>query len=99
MQANIANILFNSLIFALGIAPTLAMWVMEYRQIEFHSGVFMSLSLMFILIFVPLILIQNAYLFFKRNDEVLDAKLKWLSHVYLVANGICLFSWIVFMVK
>lgn len=99
MQPTISKILFNSLIFALGISPTLAMWVMELRQIEFHTMIFMSLCLTFAVLIVPIILLQNAYLLYKRQDEMLGVKLNWLARLYLVLNGICLVSWILFMMK
>lgn len=98
MQPTIARILFTSLIFALGIAPTSAMWVLVLRKIEFVMPVFLSLTIVFVLLFVPLILLQNGYLYFKRTDEILDKKLTWLSHTYFVLNGLCLASWIGFMV-
>lgn len=99
MQPTMSKIFFNSSIFAMGIAPTLAMWVMEWREIQFHSVIFMSLCLTFAVVITPLILLQNAYLLYKREDAVLDAKLNWLARAYLVLNGVCLASWMLFMLK
>lgn len=96
MQKNIAGTMFYSLLFAMGGAPTIAMLII---QAQLHDPalvyqVFIGLSVMIACILVPLILIQNTYLFFKRNDEVLNEKLEVWSQVYLVLNGLCLLYWV-----
>ncbi|MDO4223534.1 MAG: hypothetical protein Q4D05_05845 [Acinetobacter sp.] len=102
MQPTISRVLFYSLIFAIGVAPTAAMWVLKYNrvgieQIESAMSAFIGLTLLFALIFIPIILVQNAYLFIKRKNPELDAKVVGLSRFYVIANGLCLLSWIVFL--
>lgn len=97
MQPTISRVLFYSLIFAIGVAPTAAMWVIKMNNVDFIMDAFIGLTLLFVLVFVPIILIQNSYLLYKRHDIVLDKKLTGLSRFYAIANGICLISWVLFM--
>ena len=39
-------------------------------------------------------LLQNAFLYFKRKDEILEQKIKPLSQIYLGLNIICLIYWL-----
>ena len=55
-----------------------------------------GLSVIIACILVPLILIQNAILFFKRKNEQLEQKIKPLCQVYLVLNFLCLIYWLSF---
>lgn len=96
MQPNISRILFHSLIFATGAAPTGAIWIIKYNQVEFTVSAFAILSIVLAAFIAPLILIQNTYLYFKREDENLDAKLVFLVRFYMALNAICLLSWIIF---
>lgn len=98
MQKNIAGTMFYSLLFAMGGAPTLAMIIVQ-AQLQDPTlvyQVFVGLSVMIACVLVPIILIQNAYLFAKRKDERLEAKMEVWSQVYLVLNGLCLLYWLLY---
>lgn len=97
MQPTISRVLFYSLIFAIGLAPTATMWIMKLNQVPFNVMAFSALTIVIAAVVVPIILIQNAYLFYKRYDAVLDAKLGALSRFYLLLNMLCGISWVVFI--
>ena len=69
MHKNISGTIFYSLLFAMGGAPTIAMLIIQAQTQDPNIvyGVFIGLSVIIACILVPLILIQNAFLFFKRN--------------------------------
>ncbi len=50
-------------------------------------------------VILPVILLQNAYLLFKRNDLNLEDKIKPLLRFYFIVNVICLISWILFIFR
>lgn len=96
MQNNIASTIFYSLLFAMGGAPTIAMLMIKTQQVDpnvFYQ-VFIGLTVMIACILVPLILIQNAYLLFKRKDQNLEQKIKPFSQFYFVLNALCLVFWL-----
>jgi hypothetical protein len=98
MQKNIAGTMFYSLLFAIGGAPTIAMLIIQ-AQLQDPTlvyPVFIGLSVMVACVLVPLILLQNAYLYIKRHDEVLSDRLEVGSQVYLVLNGLCLLYWMMY---
>lgn len=96
MQKNISGTIFYSLLFAMGGAPTIAMMIIraQTQNPAIIYNALIGLSVIIACILVPLILIQNAYLFFKRKDEVLEARIEPLCRVYLVLNGGCLAYWL-----
>ena len=69
MHKNISGTIFYSLLFAMGGAPTIAMLIIhaQTKDPNIIYGVFISLTVIIACILVPLILIQNAFLFFKRK--------------------------------
>lgn len=96
MQKNISTTIFYSLLFAMGGAPTIAMMIIraQTRDPAIVYQALIGLSVIIACILVPLILIQNAYLFFKRKDEQLEQKIKPMLNVYLGLNVICLVYWL-----
>ena len=96
MHKNISGTMFYSLLFAMGGAPTIAMMIIRSQTVaeEVVYQVFIGLSIMIACVLVPIILIQNTYLFFKRKDEKLETRLKPWSQTYLVLNIFCLVFWI-----
>ncbi|MBD1230792.1 hypothetical protein IC789_06300 [Acinetobacter seifertii] len=99
LQPAISKTMFYSFLFAIGGSPTLAMLVIygqNYNQ-DFFMTAFMSLSVLFACVLIPVVLIQNSYLLWKRKSPTLEGKVKTLSHVYLSLNIICLIFWIYLM--
>jgi hypothetical protein len=96
MQKNISSTMFYSLIFAMGGAPTIAMLIIQAQTADPNivSQALLGLSVMIACILVPIILIQNAFLFIKRNDVQLERKIIPLKNIYLVLNVICLVYWL-----
>lgn len=96
MQNNISATMFYSLLFAMGGAPTIAMIIIKTQQVnpEVLYQIFIGLSIMVACVLVPIMLIQNAYLFFKRKDEQLEQKIKPMGRFYLVLNACCLAFWL-----
>ena len=96
MQKNISSTILHSLIFAMGGAPTIAILIIQAQtqdpNIVFSA--FVGLSVILACILVPIILIQNAYLWLKRNDEKLEEKIKPVGQVYMVLNILCLIYWL-----
>lgn len=69
---------FLFFLFAIGGSPTLAMLVIygqEYHE-DFFMTAFMSLSVLFACVLIPVVLIQNSYLLWKRKVLILKRKLK-----------------------
>ena len=98
MHKNISGTIFYSLLFAMGGAPTIEMLIIQAQTQDPNIiyGVFIGLSVIIACILVPLILIQNAFLFFKRKNDQLEEKIKPLCQVYLVLNALCLIYWLSF---
>ena len=98
MHKNISGTIFYSLLFAMGGAPTIAMLIIQAQTQDPNIiyTAFIGLSVIIACILVPLILIQNAILFFKRKNEQLEQKIKPLCQVYLVLNFLCLIYWLSF---
>src|SRR5690606_34855468 len=96
MQKNISATMFYSLLFAMGGAPTIAMMIIraQTQNPEIVYNALVGLSVIIACVLVPVILLQNAFLYFKRKDEVLEQKIKPLSQVYLGLNVICLIYWL-----
>ncbi len=92
MQKYISGTIFYSLLFAMGGAPTIAMMIIRAQTSdpEIIYTAFVGLSAMIACILVPIILIQNAFLFFKRKSETLEAKVEPLCKLYLFLNACCL---------
>ena len=98
MHKNISATIFYSLLFAMGGAPTIAMLIIQAQTQDPNIiyNAFIGLSVTIACILVPLILIQNAILFFKRKNEQLEQKIKPFCQVYLVLNVLCLIYWLSF---
>lgn len=98
MHKNISATIFYSLLFAMGGAPTIAMLIIQAQTQDPNIiyNAFIGLSVIIACILVPLILIQNAVLFFKRKNEQLEQKIKPFCQVYLVLNVLCLIYWLSF---
>lgn len=96
MQKNIANTIFYSLLFAMGGAPTIAMIIIKEQtndpQLMYQALI--GLSVIIACILVPLILIQNSYLFYKRKNAALNQKIEPIAHFYFVLCGLCLVYWL-----
>lgn len=95
---NITKTLFYSLLFAIGGAPSIAMWIthLQVKNPEYFLSVFMSLTLFIACIIVPIILLQNAYLLYKRQSINVDNKVTGLAKFYFLLDIACLISWIYF---
>ena len=96
MQKNISSTMFYSLIFAMGGAPTIAMLIIQAQTTDpaIVSQALLGLSVMIACILVPIVLIQNAFLFFKRNDQQLEQRIIPLKNIYLALNVLCLVYWL-----
>ncbi|MFW1734572.1 hypothetical protein ACG94V_10640 [Acinetobacter sp. ULE_I001] len=96
MQKNISSTIFYSLIFAMGGAPTIAMLIIQAQTTDLNiiNNALLGLSVMVACVLVPVILIQNAFLFIKRNDQLLEKKIIPLKNIYLMLNVICLIYWL-----
>lgn len=96
MQKNISSTMFYSLIFAMGGAPTIAMLIIQAQTTDpaIVSQALLGLSVMIACILVPIVLIQNAFIFFKRNDQQLEQKIIPLKNIYLALNVLCLVYWL-----
>ncbi|MFH7804709.1 MULTISPECIES: hypothetical protein [unclassified Acinetobacter] len=98
MHKNISATMFYSLLFAMGGAPTIAMLVIQAQTQDpaIINAALIGLSVIIACILVPIVLIQNAFLFFKRKNEQLEQKIKPLSQIYLGLNVLCLLYWLSF---
>ena len=96
MHKNISGTMFYSLLFAMGGAPTIAMLIIraQTQDPDIIYGAFIGLSVIIACVLVPVILLQNAFLFFKRKSEILEEKIKHLCHLYLGLNIVCLIYWL-----
>lgn len=96
MLPNISKTIFYSLLFAMGGAPTIAMLIIKAQTSnpEIVYQALIGLSVIIACILVPLILMQNAYLFVQRSNQNIEQRIVPLSHVYLVLNILCLIYWL-----
>ncbi|MEK5758299.1 hypothetical protein [Acinetobacter variabilis] len=96
MHKNISGTMFYSLLFAMGGAPTIAMLIIraQTQDPDIIYGAFIGLSVIIACVLVPVILLQNAFLFFKRKSETLEEKIKPLCYLYLGLNIVCLIYWL-----
>lgn len=97
MQKNISMTIFYSLIFAMGGAPTIALLIIHAQTSDPNviNNALLGLSVMMACILVPIILIQNAFLFAKRKNPSLEEKILPLKNIYLGLNIICLVYWLI----
>ncbi len=97
MQKNISTTIFYSLIFAMGGAPTIALMIIHAQTSDpqIINNALLGLSVMVACILVPLVLIQNAYLFTKRHNQRLEEKIEPLKNIYLGLNVLCLIYWLI----
>jgi len=96
MQKNISSTIFYSLIFAMGGAPTIAMMIIQAQTSDPNviNNALLGLSVIIACILVPIVLVQNAFLFLKRKDTHLEDKIKPLKNIYLLLNVVCLVYWL-----
>ena len=96
MHKNITSTIFYSLLFAMGAAPTIAMMLIlsQKHDPNIMYQAFIGLSVIFACILVPLILIQNAYLLYKRKNPEMEEKVEVVSKIYLGLNIFCLVFWL-----
>ncbi len=94
---NISKTIIHSFIFAIGGAPTLAMWItaMQVKDQELLFQVFVGMTIMIACVLIPVIFIQNVFLMIKRQSVVVEDKIKALSQFYLILNVLCLIYWII----
>ncbi len=80
----------------MGGAPTIAMLIIQAQTNDLNiiNNALLGLSVMVACVLVPVILIQNAFLFIKRNDQYLEQKIIPLKNIYLTLNVICLIYWL-----
>lgn len=100
MQKNIAGTIFYSLLFAMGGSPTLAMLIIKLQNVNdtYIYQVFIGLTVMIACVLVPLILLQNAYLFIQRKNEIIERKVKKIGQFYLGLNVFCLVFWLIYQI-
>lgn len=81
----------------MGGAPTIALLIIHGQTNDqaIINSALLGLSVIIACILVPIILIQNAFLFVKRNNEVLEKKIIPLKNVYLTLNVLCLVYWLI----
>jgi len=93
---NISKTIFHSFIFALGGAPTIAMWLSTERVAdpELFFSAFISLTVLLACVLLPIIFIQNIFLLIKRQSPIVEDKVAHLSWFYLILNVICLIYWL-----
>lgn len=98
MQKNIAGTIFYSLLFAMGGAPTIAMIIIKLQHINeaYLYQTFIGLTVMVACVLIPLMLIQNTYLFLKRNNLILENKIQTLCQIYLVLDIFALIFWLIY---
>lgn len=96
MQKNISSTIFYSLIFAMGGAPTIALLIInaQTNDPQIINQALLGLSVIIACILVPLVLVQNAFLFAKRKNTVLEEKIVPLKNIYLALNVMCLLYWL-----
>ena len=96
MQKNISNTIFYSSIFAMGGAPTIAMLIIKEQTSDpaLIYQALVGLSVIIACILVPLILIQNAFLFYKRESLSIEQKIEPIAHFYFVLSVLCLLYWL-----
>ncbi|OTG65974.1 hypothetical protein [Acinetobacter silvestris] len=96
MHKNISGTMFYSLLFAIGGAPTIAMLIItaQTNDPDVINTALLGLSVIIACILVPVILIQNAFLFYKRKSMQLEENIKPLCHIYLGLNVLCLVYWL-----
>lgn len=93
---NISKTIIHSFIFALGGAPTIAMWLSMQRVMDtdVFLSVFISLTVIIACILLPVIFIQNIFLLIKRQNTIVEDKVVYLANFYLCLNVICLLYWV-----
>ncbi len=98
---NISKTILHSFIFAIGGAPTLAMWIsaMQVKDQQQLFQVFVSLTILIACILIPIIFIQNLFLMIKRQSVLIEDKIKPLSQFYLLLNIFCLVYWLIRVVN
>ncbi|OTG80088.1 hypothetical protein B9T31_16395 [Acinetobacter sp. ANC 4558] len=98
MQKNIAGTIFYSLLFAMGGAPTIAMIMIKLQNVhvDFIYQTFIGLTVMIACLLIPLVLIQNTYLYIKRKNTELEKKIETLCQVYLMLDIFALIFWLIY---
>ena len=93
---NITKTILYSLIFAIGGAPTLAMLMIKAQTSDPNViyQALISLSVVIACILVPIILIQNTFLLFKRKSVAIESRISFLLYFYLILDVLCLLYWL-----
>jgi len=93
---NISKTIFHSFIFALGGAPTIAMWISTAHLSDQAQllPVFINLTVLIACVLIPIIFIQNVFLLIKRQSIWVEDRIQILSHFYLLLNVGCLIYWL-----
>ncbi len=96
MQNTISLTIFYSLLFAMGGAPTIAMLLIQSQPYDPNLlyPIFIGLTVMVACVLVPLMLLQNGYLWWRRKDQQFAQRLDGLKYVYLWLNAGCLVFWL-----
>jgi hypothetical protein len=98
MQPKISATMFYSLLFAMGGAPTIAMMIilLQTQDKVVIYPIFIGLTSILACVLVPIILLQNAFLFTQRHSIVWGGKVQPLYMLYLVLNIVCLAFWLLY---
>ena len=98
MQPKISATMFYSLLFAMGGAPTIAMMIilLQTQDKAVIYPIFIGLTSILACVLVPIILLQNAFLFTQRHSIVWGSKVQPLYMLYLVLNIVCLAFWMLY---
>lgn len=101
IQPKISKTIFHAFLFAMGGAPTIAMWIVQAKisNQDMLLTAFMSVTVILACILVPIIFIQNSFLLFKRNSIKVEQSIEPVYYVYLILNLICLIYWLLFTFK
>ena len=101
IQSYISKTIFHAFLFAMGGAPTLAMWIVQAQNPEQDVllTAFVSVTVILACILVPIILFQNSFLLFKRQSANVEARIQPLYYGYLILNIVCLIYWLLFTFK
>lgn len=101
IQPKISKTIFHAFLFAMGGAPTIAMWIIQAQKPDPNIllTAFMSVTVILACILVPIILIQNSFLLFKRQSIQVEQHIEPVYYGYLILNLICLVYWLLFTFK
>ena len=101
IQPKISKTIFHAFLFAMGGAPTIAMWIVQAQHPDQRVllTAFISVSVILACILAPMILLQNSFLLWKRQSEKVEQHITPVYYGYLMLNLICLLYWLLFTFK